>query len=170
MKLSELLSKPTKPVDPPKGTPSFSEIKKEGEPASDNPVDKTSETETPVSKPEDSLSSEEEIRIAGEINTDMFCFGIETPCQIFNGLSVKFKKKKARKTLKGKDLERRLRELEELKKENSEIITVQDDEYRRLQSAFTNLARLNKGKPNPYLMISTAIIGSIARRAEIFFE
>jgi len=165
MKLSDLISQKTKTVDPPAGNPPVEKVL---------PVEKKQEPiievkKTEIEKVADSVS-EADIILAGEINTDLFCAGVETPLVIYNSVASKKKKKKAKLTMKGEVLAARLKEIDEWKKANEEVIYVEGKEYDRLKSAFTKLARLNKGKPSEGLMIGGAIVSTLAKRVEIFFE
>lgn len=164
MKLSELISKSTKTVEAPAASPSVEAIIK----------DKAAEALIATSKPtelkKEEIISEDEIKLAGEINTNLFFAGIETPLILYNSIAAKKKSKKAKQQLKGDQLVIRLKEIADWKKDNEKVIYADDTEFDRLKKAFTQLARLNKGKPHPTLMIFGAIVSSVTKRIEIFVE
>ena len=165
MKLTDLISKETKKVEVPlveekkdKAAPAAEEKKNEATPAAE-------EKRTIVSD-----IDEKTLDLAAEINTDLFCSIVEIPCVLFNVFGGEWKKSKAKKKLKGKDLENRLKQVEDWREKNSKIIFVQGDEEKRINRAMRKLAILNKGKTNESLMIGALILEIVSTRAEIFFE
>ena len=135
-------------------------------------VAKATENITPVTKPGEETKPDEkrkQIELAAEINANLYASLIEAPMHAYNNIvNYKLKTRKARKTLKGAEQEKRIEHIEKIYEENKTFINLEDDEFKRLRQVMLLKAEKDGGKVNEGADLAAAIMAMVLKRAVIF--